>query len=101
MRNKGLPKGLVPTPPAELIRALERVLAEQRGNEVLINSRRLKRVGFNDNPARVNKLVEELLRNGFRDPWGRGVWVLDRVAKNGNRKKFFAVLRRGKQLRSA
>jgi hypothetical protein len=92
MRNKGLqPKGLTP---AELVRALERMLAEQRGNEVLVTPRRLKRMGFNENPARVNKLVEELLRNGFRDPRGRGIWVLDRVVKNGNRKKFFAVLER-------
>jgi hypothetical protein len=92
MKNKGLWPKVVP--PAELVRALERVLAGQRGNEVLINHSKLKRAGFSGNPARVNELVEELLRNGFQDPRGRGVWVLDRVARNGNRKKFFAVLRR-------
>jgi len=80
--------------PADLVSALSAILTTQLGTEALISYRRLRKAGFRGEPARTSALVEALFRAGFPDPLGRGVWKLDRVARNGHRKKFYAVLAR-------
>jgi len=78
--------------PADLVSALSAILTTQLGTETLISYRRLRAYGYRGEPARTSALVEALFRAGFPDPLGRGVWKLDRVARNGHRKKFYAVL---------
>jgi hypothetical protein len=79
-------------PPEQLLSALTSILSRQCGTEALISYRRLARAGYRGEPARTSFLVEALLKAGFPDPLGRGTWKLDRVARSGHRKKFYAVL---------
>jgi hypothetical protein len=81
-------------PPEQLLRALSSILSQQCGTEALISYRRLRAHGYRGEPARTAALVEALFRAGFPDPLGRGTWKLDRVYRNGHRKKFYAVLQR-------
>jgi hypothetical protein len=81
-------------PPEQLLGALASILSRQLGTEALISYRRLAKAGYRGEPARTSALVEALFRAGFPDPLGRGVWKLHRVARNGHRKKFYAVLSR-------
>lgn len=82
-------------PPEDLVAALLRILAEQRGNEVLINYRRLRKAGYRGDPVRASMYLEDMLRSGFSDPLDRGVWRVKRVGRNGNRKKYYLALERG------
>jgi len=81
-----------PEPPEQLLGALSSILSQHLGTEALVTYRRLRAHGYRGEPARTSALVEALLRKGFPDPLGRGVWKLDRVHRNGHRKKFYAVL---------
>jgi len=83
-------------PPESLVRALSRIFEEQRGSSVLINYRRLRAHGYRGDPVRAGLYIEEALALGFPDPLNRGVWKLKRVGRNGNRKKYYAVLRRAR-----
>jgi hypothetical protein len=85
-------------PPKQLLSALASILSQQLGTEALISYRRLARAGYRGKPASTSFLVEELLRAGFPDPLGRGVWKLDRVARNGHRTRFYAVLVRADEV---
>jgi hypothetical protein len=82
-------------PPEDLVAALSRILAEQHGTAVLVNYRRLRKVGYRGDPVRANAHLEDMLRNGFPDPLNRGVWRLLRCSRNGNRKKYYVALERG------
>jgi hypothetical protein len=84
----------VAEPPEQLLGALASILSQQLGTEALVTYRRLTRAGYRGEPARTSFLVETLLKAGFPDPLGRGTWKLHRVARNGHRKKFYAVLMR-------
>jgi hypothetical protein len=81
-------------PPEDLVAALTRIFEEQRGSSVLINYRRLRSHGYRGDPVRAS-LIEQVLAQGFPDPLNRGVWMLKGVRRNGNRKKYYAELRRG------
>lgn len=92
----GLPA--VVEPPEDLLSALSAILAAQLGTEALVTYRRLAKMGCRGLPARTTALAEALLKAGFPDPLGRGVWRLDRVGGNGHRRKLYAVLVRAEEV---
>ena len=85
-------------PPEDLLSALSEILAAQLGTEALVTYRRLAKMVRGRLPTRATALVEALLRRGFPDPLGRGVWRLDRVGGNGHRRKLYAVLVRAEEV---
>jgi hypothetical protein len=83
-------------PPEDLVAALLRILAEQRGSEVLVNYRRLRKAGYRGDPVHASMYLDSALAAGFPDPLDRGVWRVKRVGRNGNRKKYYLTLEKGK-----
>ena len=82
----------------ELLHAAVRLLADQHGNMVLIDVKRLRKYGYRfDAHVVTHRLLRELLTRGVKDPLGRGVWVYfsERAKRDGKggRKKYLAVLR--------
>jgi hypothetical protein len=84
--------------PEDLLNALSAILAAQLGTEALVTYRRLAKTGCRRLPTRATALAEALLRRGFPDPLGRGVWRLDRVGGSGHRRKLYAVLVRTEEV---
>ena len=93
--KKTVNRVIEPNPPGDLVSALVKVFLSQRGTLVLLNYRRLKRAGYRGDPVRTNAYLEDVLRSGFPDPLGRGVWRLLRRSHNGNRKKYYVALEQG------
>jgi len=62
----------------------------------MLNYKRLRKAGFTGTSALLGEQIRWLLGgDGFPDPLGRGVWRLRRESKNGNKRKYYAVLVRG------
>ena len=82
----------------ELLRCIASLLADQHGNMVLIDVKRLKKYGYRSSSfALTHQLLRELLKSGVRDPLGRGVWVYfsesgKRYGRSG-RRRYLAVRR--------
>jgi hypothetical protein len=93
--KKTVNRVIEPDPPSDLISALVKVFLSQHGTAVLLNYRRLRRAGYRGDPVRASMYLDSALTAGFPDPLNRGVWRVERVERNGNRKKYYLILEGG------